>query len=152
MHDSEDMADLQINYDKIIADRTMLSVTRLLAAHLCYNPYMTVGDFVKSLSDTDLDILMDVAEGIDKEDFEDAPRLEEMVLITEMLVRAEGLVTVDSSVLTNRVNALCMFLACEGLFRKGMVKLYHNHMSFGEDMGQKILVEKIEGVDYDDYS
>lgn len=151
MDDFEDMEGLQINYDKIVADREMLTVTRLLAAHLCYNPYMTVGDFVKALSNEDLDVLMDVAEGMDKEDFQSAPRLEELVLITEMLVRAEGLITSDSDALVARINAFCTFLALEGLFRKGMVKLYHNHMSFGEDMGQKILVEKIEGVDYDDY-
>lgn len=152
MDESEDMTDLQINFEKIIEDRRMLSVTRLLAAHMCYNPYLTVGDFVKSLSDEDLGKLMDIAEEMESDDLENSRHLEELILITEMLVRAEGLMTPDSGVLVSRVNAFATFLALEGLSRKGLVKLYHDHMSFGEDMGQKILVEKIEGVDYDDYS
>lgn len=35
------------------------------------------------------------------------------------------------------------FFACEGLFRKGLVKLHRENMSFGSDMGDKLLVEKI---------
>jgi hypothetical protein len=151
MHDFDGIGDMQINFDKIIEDRKMLSVTRLLAAQMKNNPYLTVGDFVKSLSDMDLDLLIDVAEEVDSEHYQQAPHLDEIILITEMLVRAEGLVSPDSAVLVGRVNSFCVFLACEGLFRKGLIKLHHNNMSFGEDMGRNILVEKIDGINYDDF-
>ena len=147
----DDIGDMQINFDKVVEDREMLSITRLLAANMINNPYLAVGDFVKSLSDTDLDVLMDIAEEIDGDDFENTPHLEEIILITEMLVRAEGLISTDMDMLVSRVNALCMFLACEGLSRRGLVKLYHKNMSFGEDMGQKLLVEKVDGIDYDSF-
>lgn len=151
MDNFDNIDQYELNFNKIIEDRNMLSVTRLLASSLLNKPYMAVGDFIKSLSDDDLDVLLDTAELMEQND-DKAPHTEELVLITEMLVRAEGLTTPDSDVLVNRINALCTFLACEGLSRKGLVKLHHQNMSFGEDMGHKILVEKVEGVDYDDYT
>lgn len=152
----ENLDSYELNLQKIIEDRNMLSVTRLLAATLLNTPYMTVGEFVSSLSDPDLQQLMEIADGMEREeegdqDFDKVNHLEELVLITEMLVRAEGLITTNAEDLTNRVGAFSMFLACEGLSRKGIIKLHHNNMSFGEDMGQKILVEKIDGIDLDDY-
>lgn len=154
MDDSFNMDNYELNLNKIIEDREMLSVTRLLATTLLYKPYMSVGDFVKSLSDRDLDALQEIAEQMETSEgdgFDKISHLEEIVLITEMLVRAEGLYTPDVDVMTARVGAFCTFLACEGLARKGIVKLHHQNMSFGEDMGDKILVEKIEGIDLDDY-
>jgi hypothetical protein len=41
------------------------------------------------------------------------------------------------------MNAFCAFLAIEGLSRKGLVKVYHENISFGEDFGNKIVVEKL---------
>lgn len=156
MDDSFNLDKCELNLLKIIEDREMLSVTRLLATTLLYKPYMRVGDFVKSLSDKDLDTLQEIAEQMETSDddvkeYDKISHLEELILITEMLVRAEGLYTPDADVLTSRVGAFCTFLACEGLSRKGIIKLHHENMSFGEDMGHKILVEKIEGVDLDDY-
>lgn len=147
----------ELNLQKIIEDRRMLSVTRLLASTLLNRPYMTVGEFISSLSDNDLTQLMDIADGLEQEqegdqDFNKVAHLEELVLITEMLVRAEGLITTDAEALTHRVGAFTTFLACESLSRKGIVKLHHQNMSFGEDMGERILLEKIEGIDLDDYT
>lgn len=154
-NDDVNVENHEINLHKIIEDRHLLSVTRLLATTLLYKPYMLVGDFVSSLSDDDLTQLMDIAEQLERNDgaveYGDIPHLEELVLITELLVRAEGLTTPNVDVLTARIGAFSMFLACEGLCRKGLIKLYHKNMSFGEDMGHKILVEKIEGIDLDDY-
>ncbi len=156
MEPFDNLDSYELNLQKIVAQREMLSVTRLLAATLLNTPYMTVGEFVSSLSDSDLEQLMDVADGLEREeegdqDFNKVAHLEELILITEMLVRAEGLITTDANALTHRVNAFSTFLACEGLSRKGIVKLHHQNMSFGEDMGEKILLEKIEGIDLDDY-
>ena len=46
--------------------------------------------------------------------------------------------------ITKHTNAMVMFIAMEGLYRKGLVKLYHEHMSFGDDAGDKIVVERID--------
>ena len=49
----------------------------------------------------------------------------------------------DAEQVSERMNAFCGFLAIEGLSRKGLVKVYHENISFGEDFGNKIIVEKL---------
>jgi hypothetical protein len=77
-------------------------------------------------------------------DTDDNPRLGEILLISEMLATGEGLEqSQDADGVTLRMNAFCAFLAIEGLSRKGLVKVYHENISFGEDFGNKIVVEKL---------
>ena len=51
-----------INYDNVIQHKDCLPVTRLLAADLKANPYMTVGLFIKELNDIDLGTLKEIVE------------------------------------------------------------------------------------------
>lgn len=133
---------LTVDFDKIATDKKFLSVTRMLAIDLQKTPYMTVGDFMNNLSNEDLDTLLAASE-------EEHPHFSEMILIAEMLAGAEGLLDEAKSddemvnLVMDRTQALVMFLAIEGLGRKGLVKVYHENMSFGEDMGDKLVVEKL---------
>jgi len=128
-----------INYDMVIQSKDHLAVTRLLAADLMHNPYMTVGDFMRDLTDEDLITLTGVA------DDEDSPKYEDLILITQMLCSAEGLEnSFDLEEIQNRMSQFIMLLTCEQLARKGMVKIYRENMSFGPDMENKIVVEKLE--------
>jgi hypothetical protein len=43
-----------------------------------------------------------------------------------------------------------MFISVESLRRKGLVRVYHENMSFGEDAEKRVVVEKIEGLDNDE--
>lgn len=130
--------------DKVISDKTMLSVTRLLAADLQTNPYLTVGQFLQGLSDGDLETLTEVCEDEENRHFP------ELIIISSLLVQAEGIVEEaiedDEFVeqLRHRIGALIGFLAIESLHRRGMVKVYYENMSFGEDMGGKVIVERLE--------
>ena len=138
-YDENEFNGYTINYDMVIQSKEHLAVTRLLAADLMNNPYMTVGDFIRELTNEDLNILTGVA------DDEDNPRYEDLVLIAQMLCSAEGLEnTFDIEEVQNRMSQFIILLTCEQLARKGMVKIYHQNMSFGPDMQDKIVVEKIE--------
>jgi hypothetical protein len=100
---------------------------------------MTVGDFMRDLTDEDLITLTGVA------DDEDSPKYEDLILITQMLCSAEGLEnSFDLEEIQNRMSQFIMLLTCEQLARKGMVKIYRENMSFGPDMENKIVVEKLE--------
>jgi hypothetical protein len=44
---------------------------------------------------------------------------------------------------TDRANQLISFLIIVSLERKGLVKVHYENMSFGDDMGDKIVVERI---------
>ena len=146
MIDDEDMdmddffenGEFIVNYDKIIKSKKSLSVTRLLAADMMSNPYTTIGDFLKSIHTKDLETLLLLSDDSDNENFAD------LILMAEMLVRAEGLAGSDSSEALNvHLKKFLTFLAIEGLHRKGLVRAFRENMSFGEDMEERVIVEKI---------
>lgn len=127
-----------IQYDKVITDKKLMASTRLLASEIRTNGYKTVGEYLQELSDSDLSYLLDTSENTESEEFS------EIALLSEMLATAEGLdpsSSIDDFMM--RTTAMIGFMACEGLFRKSLVKLYRENMSFGSDMGDKLLVEKI---------
>ena len=127
-----------VNYDKIASEKTLLSVTRLLAVEMTKNPYIVVGDFLKQLSNGDLDTLLEIIDvGEDHQNFSD------LMLISEMLATGEGLERGTVDVMHQRINQFLVFVSCEALDRKGLVKVHHKNMSFGEDMANAIVVEKI---------
>lgn len=127
-----------IQYDNVINDKKLMASTRLLASEIRTNGYKIVGEYLQELSESDLVYLLDISSKTESEEFS------EIALLSEMLATAEGLdPSADIEIFHQRIVAMIGFLACEGLFRKGMVKLYRENMSFGADMGDKLLVEKI---------
>jgi len=133
----EEEGDFSINYEKVLHQETFLPVTRLLAADLMKSQYMSIGDFIKSLSDDVLYELNKIAED------ENNLHFEEMILLTEMLAAAEGTNIGGLPQVHDRLNMFLTMLVFESLKRKGLVKLHYENISFGEDMGDKIVVEKI---------
>jgi len=138
-HNEDDFNGYNINYDMVVKCKSCLAVTRLLAADLMNKPYMTVGDFMRGLTDEDLETLAGFT------DNEDNPKYEDLILITQMLCSAEGLEnTFDIGEINERMSQFILLLTCEQLARKGLVKIYHENMSFGPDMENKVVVQKLE--------
>lgn len=124
-----------VNYAEVLKAKDVLSVTKLLASQLMQTPYMTVGDFLQTVVDADLETLIDDEEN---------KRLSDHLLISEMLATAEGLdSSKDFAQFKDRATQLLGFLIVESLKRKGLVKVYYENMSFDESLGDKIIVEKI---------
>jgi len=136
--ESDDDGEFSINYERVLHQETFLPVTRLLAADLMKSQYMPIGDFIKSLNDNSLRELNSIAED------EDHPNFEEMILITEMLAAAEGTNFGGTPQVHQRLNMFITWLVFESLKRKGLVKVYYENLSFGDDMADKIVVEKID--------
>lgn len=129
----------QINFSIVAKDNKLLSVTRLLASQMMHNSYLTVGDFLKDLSNNDLEIITDIIDfGEDHENFGD------MILMSEMLATGEGLASGDTDEVTRRVNQFMVMISIESLYRKGYIQIFHENMSFGEDMLDKIVAKKID--------
>lgn len=129
---------IQINYDKISKAKDFMPFVRLLAVDLIENPYLSIGTFLKGMSDSDLSTIMDLIE----EDEDSA--LEHILITTEMLAQAEGLVSEDLDELTSRCNIMMTYFAMESLRRKGMIRLFYENLSFGDDYGDKIIAERVE--------
>lgn len=127
-----------VNYSEVVKCKESLAVTKLLAARIMENPYMRIGEWFKDLSDADLELLVAVTDNSDSTNFED------LILIVEMLARAEGVAPAPNmDELYDRINRLMVLLVGEQLFRKGLIKMHHDNISFGEDEGDKIIMEKL---------
>ena len=126
--------------EKIIESDKLLPVTKSVAKMLMRNPYTSLGRFFKKLSNENLEILMEI---IDEGDSEFNERMEDIVLMTEMLSRAEGVPSQSVDEITENVNYFGACITCVSLARKGYVRVYYDNMSFGKDQGDKVLVEKI---------
>jgi hypothetical protein len=87
---------------------------------------------------------------LDPDDEVTNPGLADVVLITEMLVRAEDLFSEDDTALMKRVNQFMIMITCETLARKGLVQVFHSNLSFGDDASKRVIVKKIDGIDYED--
>jgi hypothetical protein len=151
----DDFSNFSFELQKVADETSMLAVTRLLATTLTKNPYMRVQDFFVSLSDYDLNILNEIASNIkEEEDGEPVeeygdPHAAEILLIAEMLARAEGVHSQNIEQSTSIMNSFMGFLAVQGLYRKKLVKIYRENFSFGEEMADKVICGRLEGVDYD---
>ena len=126
--------------EKIIESDKLLPVTKSVAKMLMRNPYTSLGKFFKKLSDENLQVLMEI---IDEGDSEFNDGMEDVVLMTEMLSRAEGVPSQSIEDITENVNYFGACVTCVSLARKGLVRVYYDNMSFGTDNGDKIIVEKI---------
>ena len=130
-----------IVFDKIVENKSFLPSTRLLAIDIIKNGYINVGDFFKCMSDSDLKTYLNMAENIESDEGTEILLLSEMLAIGEGL--DNGLDENEIETMQNRMSQLIMYLTCESLARQGLVKLYRENMSFGEDMAKKTLVEKL---------
>ena len=126
--------------EKIIASDKLLPITRSVAKMLMRNPYTSLGKFFKKLSDENLEVLMEI---IDEGDSEFNDGMEDVVLMTEMLSRAEGVPSESVEEITENVNYFGACVTCVSLARKGLVRVYYENMSFGTDNGEKVIVERI---------
>jgi hypothetical protein len=128
-----------IDFSKVVTSKDFLATTRLLAANMMANPYITVGDYLKDITDEDLKTLLERSEFVDEDDIG-----EDFILISQMLATGEGLdFSSDIDQVATRVSQFIMYLTLESLHRKGMVKIYRENFSFGEDVGHKIIAEKM---------
>jgi hypothetical protein len=133
-----------ISFKNVCEDNTMLPTTRLLAVDITKNGYINVGDFFKNMPESDLQSYLHMVEEIHNEN---ADAGAEVLLLSEMLAIGEGLENglnaTEMQPMQARMGQLIMFLSCESLARKGLVKLYRENMSFGDDIGNKPFVEKL---------
>lgn len=141
-NENEDMGEdgfpYSINYEKILTQKGMLPITKLLVTELQKNPYMSPGDFFRDLPDSTLNELQVVAEDNDSRHFE------ELILITEMLTQAEGLASMSFDEINKRTSQFIMYLTLESLKRKGLIILHYENMSFGDEYGDKMIAEKVK--------
>jgi len=128
-----------INYSAICDDNNLLPLTRRLAASVQKSMYFPTSDFIKNISDDELSDLIHIFEvGDDHTNFSD------LMLISGMLSLAEGSYCASIDDFSRATNMFGLFLRCESLYRKGLIKIYYENMSFGDDMMDKVIAENLD--------
>lgn len=133
------MEQFSICYDNIIKSNWLTDATRKLAFERTLNPYMSVGDYLKNLDGSSLDQFIELANREDDDAFS------ELMLVSEILSRSEGVFTENMDILAENIGYLKMLIASVSLARKGIVKVNYENISFARDMMDKIIVERIDG-------
>lgn len=136
-----------VQYDNVINSKMFLKSTINLAKTIKENGYYLTSDYIKSLTDKDISHLLNLVNDQYSIEFG------ELFIIVEMLSNAEGLESSGSAQESaDRINALVGFLTLEKLYRKKLIKLYHENMSFGEEFKHLKIAElpNKKGLDYDE--
>mgnify|MGYP003351098875 CR=1 FL=1 len=127
-----------INYDMVITNKKFLNSTRLLAVDISENGYLSLSDYLKKLSNEDLKYLIGVSENPEDDAFG------ELIIVAETMAIGEGLEgSKDDEDIFCRVKMMIAFLVTESLYRKGLIKIFRENMSFGEDYSHKNIAEKL---------
>ena len=127
-----------INLKKVAsAEAPFSSIVKMTALKLMENPYMSLGDFFKGLTNNDLTALNFMVDMIAT----DGQSQEDLVLLTEMLSRAEGAETADPRQGAMNVSYFCNLVTIVSLYRKGLVDVIFENMSFGLDMSDKPIAQ-----------
>jgi hypothetical protein len=138
------MEPYRVNLQKVSTAHKYPAVVKLLAREFIEGAvYFSLSTWLKQLSVYDLDMMIEISECL-KEDETPENQLagESIVLLTEMLVNAEGIES-SSELATRRVGHLVLLLMCEKLYRQGLIEFDYNHVSFDEDeMDQTIAWRK----------
>jgi hypothetical protein len=135
-----------IDLNRVATGKDHIRSTRLLATDILANGYASLKEFFNDMPDQDLEAYLDI---VDKFEDPNSPLGEELVLLVGLLVMAEGLDSglsdddAELEIMSKRCNQLFFLLSMESLARKGLIKFYRENISFGEDMMDKIIAEKL---------
>ncbi len=132
--------DFEINLERVIQDKKTHSIIRLLAVDIQKNPYITVGEWLKSLSDKDVQSLVeDIADADDMNEF----AMQSLILGTLLLSRAEQVFIESDEELAQAAEMFRIYIVISSLDRKKLAKALYQNMSFGEDAKNLHVAEKI---------
>lgn len=130
----------EINIERVIENASTHSIIRLLAVDVKKNPYLTIGDWLQSLSDKDCQSLIDdLVEAEEEDNF----AMESLILGALILSRAEQVFIETDEQMSKAIGMLRMFIVISSLHRKKMAKAIYKNMSFGEDAAQLSVAEKL---------
>lgn len=130
-----------LNYKIISESENICPTIRLLAIDLQKTTYLSIGDWIRSLSDRSFDEINELAQTEDEESFD----MEQLLLLTLMLSHAEGtnLPNDDMEGMNRQLAILRQLIVFTSLEKKGLVRCHYNNFTLGEDLGDRTIVEKI---------
>lgn len=133
-----------LNPDIILGSPDLSATTKAAMRRAMKQTFLLPGHWVQDLSDIEVAQLIELIETAKREDDEGKVGLagEEMLILTMILSTAEGCAPEDDTQAGDFYGQLAAFIICESLARKGLVKVFHDKMSFLAP--DEIVVQRIE--------
>ena len=130
----------QVNLDGVIESKQTHPIIRLLAVDVKSNPYITIGEWLQSLSDRDCQTLLDdLVEHEEDDDY----AIQNLLLMTLILSRTEQVFIETEEQMSHALGMLKVFIVIWSLDRKKMAKAMYKNMSFGEDAAKLEVAQRI---------
>lgn len=132
--------DYTVNFQEVVKDKRFSHITRLLAADLINNPYITPGDFFKELTSSEIDVLLPKADLV----FEggEGDELDEMIILAMMLSQAEGIPIESEEQILETVKLVAIMIHGVSLGKKDIVEVEYDLLSFGDEMQDHIVFRR----------
>lgn len=132
----------RVNLEVVKNSKEPSKIVTSLANTLSENPYYTVAQFFKDISDSDLESLSKWLENINDDSLQST---NDFVLLTLMLIYAEGLEAETLDDLYQYVNIFGILVPGVSLSRKGLVRIFWENMTLSLDITEqgKPLFERI---------
>lgn len=143
--------DWVVNLNMILETGDRYLIAQDMAMLIKMNGLMTVGSLLKSIDDEKLQSMVQlIEETYEAEDPGDDTCHEELMLITLMMMQAEGgQIGLDPDIAIRAMSQTVMFIMMEGLFRKGLVELRHENMSYDDAVADRVVAKATQaGLDY----
>lgn len=132
----------RVNLETVANSKDCSSIITNLANKLMDNPYYSISTFYKTMGMSDLEAINMWIENLHDEE---AQSTNDFVLLTLMLLYAEGLDVATVEELHKVVQMMAIIVSGVSLERKGLVKIYWENMTLSIDSEEqeKPLFERI---------
>lgn len=136
----DDNYPFDINYDEVMR-KSHMSATRDVVRLIRSRQYISPGEYTSLLTTSQLDELVEAINDEESDDFS------EVMLISEILARAEGLDPSESAEISlYRIKSMMGFISIESLDRKGFAIAHRKNFSFDPAYGHLNIAEKKPGA------
>lgn len=129
----------RVNYERVLSSPQTSALAKLTVMKLQKQQYLTLAEFMKGLSDTDLQALVQQFDKLDN-----VYILQDIVLLAEIVAGGEGDSTFDVDDIELRTDNLRYFISmvtCESLQRKGFVDIDYTKVTFDPAYRNKEVVK-----------
>lgn len=130
------MSEYMISFNTISEDTSLPSFIRMLSSDMINNNgYISVGKFFESLSDYEINYLLEDLEemnNLTEETIEGSNAGMNLTLLTMMLMQADGTFDINEDSIQKNLDVVSGFILVESLARKGLVKAFRENYSLSE--------------------
>lgn len=140
-----------VDFNRVIDNSQYSSLVKFLAMTVQRQGYVSVGDFFKNISDSDLVYLVECIEAFEEMDeleYMGSDMVEEMMLMTLMLSQGEGGEEDSIEDMQRKIHTFCLLAVITSLYRRGLIDVNFENFSLQEDANDKIIAKRKPDVDY----